>query len=92
MYPASAVFPQTSTARIFQSLHLCRTKQQIRSEGVGTKFKVLQPCPVLSGKSQQYDKMEEEEEGMEAAMEEQPLGEAPPVHCPLVQELPTHVK
>ena len=29
---------------------------------------------------------------MEAAMEEQPLGEAPPVHCPLVQELPTHVK
>ena len=50
------------------------------------------PCPVLAGKRQQHSEVEEEEDSVEATMKEQPLRQAPPVHCPLVQELPSQVK
>lgn len=50
------------------------------------------PGPLLYGEGSQYSELAGEEEEVEPSVQEEPLWEAAPVYCPLVEELPTQVK
>lgn len=50
------------------------------------------PCPLLYGEGSQYSELGGEEEKVKPSVQEEPLWEAAPVYCPLVEELPTQVK
>ena len=50
------------------------------------------PCPLLYGEGSQYSELAGEEEEVESSVQKEPLWEAPPVYCPLVEELSTQVK
>lgn len=50
------------------------------------------PGPLLYGEGSQHSELAGEQEEVESSVQEEPLWKAAPVHCPLVEELPTQVK
>jgi len=50
------------------------------------------PGPMAYRKESEHEQLAGEKEEVESTIEEQPLRKAPPVHSPLVKELPSQVK
>ena len=50
------------------------------------------PHPVPEGEGKQGRELADQQQEMEASVQEQPLGEKAPIHCPLKEELPPKVE